>query len=55
LEDDYFLQVSSARRLKNISGMVRDREEVKVSKCALTNQFEWKGLQQCHHPNFYIP
>jgi hypothetical protein len=27
-----FLQVSSAKRLLNISGTVRDREEVKVSK-----------------------
>jgi hypothetical protein len=32
LEDDDLLQVSSARRLVNISGTVRDREEVKVSK-----------------------
>jgi hypothetical protein len=32
LEDNDFLQVSSARRLMNISGTVRDREEVKVSK-----------------------
>jgi hypothetical protein len=32
LEDDDFLQVSSERRLANISGMIRDREEVKVSE-----------------------
>jgi hypothetical protein len=32
LEDDDLLQVSSARRVVNISGTVRDREEVKVSK-----------------------
>jgi hypothetical protein len=32
LEDDDFLQVSSTRRLVNISGMVRDRENIKVSK-----------------------
>jgi hypothetical protein len=31
-EDDDYLQVYSARRLVNISGMVRDREEVKTSK-----------------------
>jgi hypothetical protein len=31
-EDDDFLQVSSARNLVNISGMVRGREEVKMSK-----------------------
>jgi hypothetical protein len=31
-EDNYFLSVSYARKLVNISGLVRDREEVKVSK-----------------------
>jgi hypothetical protein len=32
LEDDGFLRVSSEKRLVKISGTVRDREEVKVSK-----------------------
>jgi hypothetical protein len=31
-KDDYFLPVSSARRLVNISGTVREREEVEVYK-----------------------
>jgi hypothetical protein len=32
LKYDAFLQVSSARRLVNIGGKLRDREEVKVFK-----------------------
>jgi hypothetical protein len=32
LENEDFLKVSTATRLVNISGTVRDREEVKVSK-----------------------
>jgi hypothetical protein len=32
LKDNYFLQVSSARRIVIISGTIRDIEEVRVSK-----------------------
>jgi HSP20 family molecular chaperone IbpA len=42
MEDDDFIQVSYTRRLVNISGTVRDREEVKLSK-HLYNQTSVNG------------
>jgi hypothetical protein len=39
-EDDDFLQVSPARRLVNISGTVRNKEEVKVSKRSYKKKME---------------
>jgi hypothetical protein len=49
LEEEDSLQVSSARRLVNISGMVRAIDLKCLQVRDMVFMFEWKSLQQYHH------